>query len=153
LRLLLRITLWRTDPSLASVRDAHALATLPEAEQEAWRKLWADADGLHKQVQSRITETIIQGNLIDRREVHELKLEAGKAYLIDMHSSVLDSHLKLLHPSGKLIAEHEDVAYDNVDARLIFAPPTDGMYRIVATSFREAGRGAYTLTIRAAGRP
>jgi hypothetical protein len=40
---------WQQDPDLAGVRDKEALAKLPEAEREAWRKLWADvADLLRK---------------------------------------------------------------------------------------------------------
>jgi tetratricopeptide (TPR) repeat protein len=35
---------WREDPDLAGVRDADALAKLPEAERDAWRQLWADVD-------------------------------------------------------------------------------------------------------------
>jgi len=35
---------WQTDPALAGVRDQDALAKLPEDEQDAWRKLWADVD-------------------------------------------------------------------------------------------------------------
>ena len=37
---------WRIDPALAVVRDADKPATLPEAERESWRKLWADVDDL-----------------------------------------------------------------------------------------------------------
>ncbi len=37
---------WQKDSDLAGVRDADALAKLPEAEREAWRKLWADVDAL-----------------------------------------------------------------------------------------------------------
>ncbi|MDG3005916.1 protein kinase domain-containing protein [Paludisphaera mucosa] len=33
---------WQTDPALAGVRDATALATLPEAERKEWHRLWAD---------------------------------------------------------------------------------------------------------------
>ena len=33
---------WRSDPALASVRDAAALAKLPDAEREPWRHLWTD---------------------------------------------------------------------------------------------------------------
>jgi Tfp pilus assembly protein PilF len=33
---------WQTDPDLAGVRDDAALARLPEADREAWRKLWAE---------------------------------------------------------------------------------------------------------------
>jgi tetratricopeptide (TPR) repeat protein len=37
---------WRKDPDLAAVRDSAALAKLPEAEQVAWRNLWAQVDSL-----------------------------------------------------------------------------------------------------------
>jgi hypothetical protein len=33
---------WQTGPDLSGVRDKDALATFPEAEREAWRKLWDD---------------------------------------------------------------------------------------------------------------
>jgi eukaryotic-like serine/threonine-protein kinase len=33
---------WQTDPDLAGVRDKDALDKLPEAERDAWRKLWDD---------------------------------------------------------------------------------------------------------------
>jgi serine/threonine-protein kinase len=33
---------WQTDTDLAGVRDKNALAKLPEAERDAWRKLWDD---------------------------------------------------------------------------------------------------------------
>ena len=36
----------------------------------------------------------------------------------------------------------------NYASNLVFTAPTDGIYRIIATSFQEAGRGPYTLRIR-----
>src|SRR5262249_47073989 len=33
---------WQTDPALAAVRDAQALAQLPEGEHKDWQTLWAD---------------------------------------------------------------------------------------------------------------
>jgi hypothetical protein len=33
---------WQTDDDLAGVRDKDALDNLPEAESNAWRKLWDD---------------------------------------------------------------------------------------------------------------
>jgi hypothetical protein len=33
---------WQTDPNLAGLRDKEALAKLPEADRDAWRKFWAD---------------------------------------------------------------------------------------------------------------
>jgi serine/threonine-protein kinase len=37
---------WRTEADLAGVRDQGALAMLPQAEQAAWRALWAEVDAL-----------------------------------------------------------------------------------------------------------
>jgi hypothetical protein len=45
---------WQTDPDLAGVRDKEAFATLPEAEREAWRKLWGDVEGLLQKVQEKM---------------------------------------------------------------------------------------------------
>jgi hypothetical protein len=39
---------WQQDSDLAGVRDKGALAKLPAAERDAWRKLWADVDALLK---------------------------------------------------------------------------------------------------------
>jgi tetratricopeptide (TPR) repeat protein len=44
---------WRSVPYLAGVREDKALAALPEAEQQAWRQLWADVAGLQKQAQEK----------------------------------------------------------------------------------------------------
>ena len=41
----------QTDPDLGGVRHKEALATLPEVEREAWRKLWADVEALLKKVE------------------------------------------------------------------------------------------------------
>ncbi|MFO0953805.1 MAG: tetratricopeptide repeat-containing protein kinase family protein [Isosphaeraceae bacterium] len=37
---------WREDTDLSGVRDADALAKLPEDERKAWQALWADVEGL-----------------------------------------------------------------------------------------------------------
>jgi len=39
---------WRLDPHLAGVRDPAGLDALPEAERQAWRKLWHEVDELLK---------------------------------------------------------------------------------------------------------
>jgi hypothetical protein len=42
---------WLEDPDFAGVRGPEALARLPEAERQAWQKLWADiADALSRAV-------------------------------------------------------------------------------------------------------
>jgi serine/threonine-protein kinase len=47
-----RLTHWRQDGDLVSVRDPEALANLPEPERQAWRQLWDDVAALLKQVES-----------------------------------------------------------------------------------------------------
>jgi hypothetical protein len=37
---------WQEDPDLATVRDPASLAKLPQAEREAWQKLWGDLAAL-----------------------------------------------------------------------------------------------------------
>jgi tetratricopeptide (TPR) repeat protein len=51
-RPLVRQTLqhWKADRDLAGVRDPEALAELPAAERAAWAALWADVDGLLRDV-------------------------------------------------------------------------------------------------------
>ncbi len=44
---------WLREPDLAGVRDAEALARLPEAEQPAWRQLWADVEALRDRLRHR----------------------------------------------------------------------------------------------------
>jgi tetratricopeptide (TPR) repeat protein len=43
-----RLALWLRDADLASVREAGALAGLPEAERRAWRRLWVEVQALEK---------------------------------------------------------------------------------------------------------
>jgi superkiller protein 3 len=44
---------WCADADLAGVRDKSALDKLPAGERDAWRKLWADVDGLLKRVSEK----------------------------------------------------------------------------------------------------
>jgi serine/threonine-protein kinase len=44
---------WQKDPDLAGLRDAAALAKLPEEEQKAWRKLWAEVQAVLKKAQEK----------------------------------------------------------------------------------------------------
>jgi hypothetical protein len=41
---------WQADDDLAGVREAGALAKLPESEREMWQKLWADVDAFVKEL-------------------------------------------------------------------------------------------------------
>ncbi len=145
-----RLPGWQKEDDLVSVREPAALAVLSADEQTAWRTLWADVDQLVKEIRARITENAFTGTLTAQQaqQIHELKLTAGRTYIIDLHSAVFDAYLKLLDSQGNLLAENDDIAPNNQDSRLIFTPKADGTYRIVATSFEERGTGMYTLCIR-----
>jgi tetratricopeptide (TPR) repeat protein len=142
---------WQVDPNLAGVRDAKALAALPAKDRDAWRALWADVEALLKEVRANVVETRFEGTLtqMEREQVRDLKMATGKTYVIDMHSTELDSYLKLLDADGKVLDEQDDLAPGNQDARLVYTPTEGGTFRIVATSFQQQGRGNYVLTVRA----
>jgi hypothetical protein len=142
---------WQADAELGGVRDAKALAAFPDEEQKAWQKLWADVAGSLKEGRSRSTEIRVQAELTEteKSKVHEWNLVAGRTYVIDLESTAFDTLLKLQDPKGKLLAENDDIVPGvNLNSQLIFTPPVDGVYGIVATSFQQEGAGPYTLRIR-----
>ncbi len=49
------LRLWQADPDLAGVRGPEALAQLPEAERQAWKKLWDDAADVLARAQAKTT--------------------------------------------------------------------------------------------------
>src|SRR5260370_835301 len=56
-----RLWHWLSDPDLAGVRDAKAIADLPEPEQAGWRQFWADVGQLLNQVRAGITSATAAG--------------------------------------------------------------------------------------------
>jgi hypothetical protein len=84
-----------------------------------------------------------------RSQAHELKLNAGTTYVIDLHSAVFDTYLKVLDSKGKLLVKDARLRPRDRPAGLIFSPPEDGTFRIVTTSLLFRHIYAYTLTIRA----
>jgi tetratricopeptide (TPR) repeat protein len=48
-----RLSHWQKDSDLAAIRDADALAKLPEAERQACQSLWADVEALLKRAQGK----------------------------------------------------------------------------------------------------
>ena len=84
------------------------------------------------------------------RFAYNVKLAAGKTYVIDMISpnqKALDPYLILLNPSGKKVAEDDDGG-DGLNARITYRVAVSGTYRIVCTSFERTGAGTFTLTVR-----
>ena len=81
--------------------------------------------------------------------IFKVLLKANVSYVIDMVSpdpKALDPYLVLQDSQRKTLAEDNDSG-GNLNARIVFRAPADGVYRIRPTSFN-GGRGPFTLTIR-----
>jgi tetratricopeptide (TPR) repeat protein len=144
------LAFWQGDGDFAAVREAAALDALPRAEREPWQALWADIAGLLAAAPKRYTETRREGTLTDREKsrAHPWPMTAGRTYVIDLESDAFDAYLKVTDVADKLLAENDDISPGNQNARLVFTPKETGVYRLMATSFEEAGTGAYTLRVR-----
>jgi hypothetical protein len=97
-------------------------------------------------------ETKLQGSLTDAKTeaVHEVKLTAGKPVVIEMQSKQFNTYLRLEDANGKTLAENDDIdtAGKNLNSRILFMPKDDGVYRVIATSFQQKGRGEYQIIVR-----
>jgi tetratricopeptide (TPR) repeat protein len=54
------MTYWKNELDLAGVRDADALAKLPDSERQAWQKLWSEVDALNRKAQGKSPESVTQ---------------------------------------------------------------------------------------------
>jgi tetratricopeptide (TPR) repeat protein len=79
-------------------------------------------------------------------KIHEVKLVAGKSYAIEMgRVDEFDPFLRLEDSAGRELDNNDDGGED-LDARILFSPPKDGTYRIIATTLSRAGE--YRLWVR-----
>jgi tetratricopeptide (TPR) repeat protein len=81
--------------------------------------------------------------------IFQVRLKAGVNYQIDMVSpdpKALDPYLYLQDSERNTLAEDNNSG-GNLNARITFRAPADGVYRLRATSFN-GGRGPSTLTVR-----
>ena len=74
-----------------------------------------------------------------------MKLEKGQKYVIDMKSTALDSFLRLEDAAGKQLAEDDDSG-GKLDARIVFTPTEDGVYRLTTLAF-DGRFGEFTLSV------
>jgi hypothetical protein len=130
------------------------LAPLPAA--QALQDSKADEPQKNKEAGKtlKVEDQLTAGDPADggkHRKVHPFKMEAGKTYVIEMHSregnpKVFDPYLRLEDAGGKVLAQDDDGAgFPN--ARIVFEAPQAGEYRIVATTFAPGMTGKYTLTV------
>jgi eukaryotic-like serine/threonine-protein kinase len=99
-------------------------------------------------------ETKLQGKLEGAKTevVHDVKLTAGKPLVIEMQSKEFNTFLRLQDAQGKTLVENDDIDFPNkntsTNSRILFIPKEDGVYRVIATSCQQKGRGDYDLIIR-----
>lgn len=87
------------------------------------------------------------------RKVYEVRLQAGRTYVIDMESSQVDPYLRLesglASSIGDNLAEDDDGG-GNLNARITYRPSASGPYFIIATTYRPAF-GEFQLGVREEG--
>jgi len=94
---------------------------------------------------------VANGTLNAAKQPHRVKLNPGTRYAIDLMSSSFDAFLRVEDDKGVLVDE-TDAGGVGKNARLFVEPAQVGDYNIVATSKNGTGRGAFTLTVVAAGK-
>jgi tetratricopeptide (TPR) repeat protein len=148
-RVLDQLSQWQTDIELASVRQETELSRLPQEQQQAWRKLWADAGALWHRTDSLFRTTTFASELTaqQREQAHTVQLAAGKTYVLNLRSQQCVPVLRLEDALGTKLVEDNNAA-GGQEARILFTGPHAGTYRLIASSFGRWGREAYTLEIR-----
>jgi hypothetical protein len=107
----------------------------------------------NRQVPFQVAGQLTDNDPLDRARpdcrcrVHRVRLEAGRAYVIDLHSQDFDSYLRIEDAAGHGLAEDDDSG-PLLDAHLVFTPPRTGIYALVVTTFEADETGRYLLSVR-----
>jgi serine protease Do len=73
----------------------------------------------------------------------------GQKISIQMNSTEVDPFLIMMNSAGKVMAQNDDIAPNNFNARIVGTLPEDDIYTIIAGSFGASELGAYTITANA----
>jgi hypothetical protein len=85
-------------------------------------------------------------------KVHLVPLESGKPYLIDLEGP-FDTFLRIEDADKKTLLFNDDMwSPHSLNSRLVFTPPKNDTYRLIATSFDPQATGSYTIGIRDAAK-
>jgi S1-C subfamily serine protease len=80
-----------------------------------------------------------------RAKTIPLAMTAGKSYSIRLSSDAFDCFLRLIDPSGKVVAQDDDSG-GGLNSRIDYVAKATGQFKIVATSF-DGGLGAFRLQV------
>ena len=125
------------DAGAQPVLTAASLAT-PEAASQVL-ELGAISQGV---LQSG-DETLVSGELTDR---YRFQGVAGQRVRITMTAQDVDAYLILIGPNGAQ-EENDDAAVGVTDSRLDAILSQDGVYTVIATTYRPGEAGAYALSV------
>jgi hypothetical protein len=98
---------------------------------------------LNMQGDLRFSDPSIAGK---HQKVYNVNLDAGRTYVINMHSVHFDTFLKLKR--GNLIVAQNDDGGPGLDSRIVFTPMVSGTFQIVATSYAAGATGHFSLNVR-----
>jgi hypothetical protein len=99
-----------------------------------------------KKARASYTETEQPGKLgpKEREKAYPTKMTAGKTYHIELTPKLFGMHVRLEDDKGKIVAEND--AGNTEGLHVVFTPPADGSYRIVASK-REAIGANYSFRL------
>jgi hypothetical protein len=72
---------------------------------------------------------------------------AGERIQVDVMSSNFDAYVIIQNAGGVQLASDDDSG-GGTNARVVFALPYAGAYRIVANTYRQGAYGTYTISVR-----
>jgi len=81
---------------------------------------------------------------------YDVKFDKGKTYTIQlMGKGTFNPYLFLEDDKKKVLAQDDNSGggFKNLDAKIVFKAPDDGVYRVVVTSSMGLGKGAFRLVI------
>jgi S1-C subfamily serine protease len=102
-------------------------------------------------INARIVPSDLLGPKARKCKTYDVKLEAGKTYVIEMKkagATTFNPFLLLLDVGGKVVAQDDDSG-ENKNAKIRFNAKQSGTYKVVATSSIGQQIGAYHLSVTA----
>jgi WD40 repeat protein len=130
------------------VEQLQRLVNLRASKQS--RPLTAEAarEGVHDRLEATDPLDVALSTFRSFRKTYQVQLQAGRHYLIDLGGD-FDTLLRVEDDNFLTLAVNDDVTPPAVlDSRLVFTPARDGVYHLVATSFKPGVTGDFTLRVR-----
>ncbi len=148
LQLEVEIEHWKRDPDLVGLRDQKALESLTAAQRDQCTQFWDSVERLKLKAVESYAKSELKDflNRNNRQRIHWLKVSKGSTFVIEMKSPDLKSCLQVENYQDEIIAQNNQNGSQQ-NSRLEFVAPTEGAYRILATSFNQTGSGAYVITV------